>query len=83
MNGWDRMRAWMKRDGGKVFQIGNRRLNIFELLGYLLFVLSLVVYLLPDKPGFGATWIGWVSLFAGAVMVAASAGSGSADGEGK
>ncbi len=82
MNGWARVRAWMNRDNGKMLHIGNRRLNIFELLGYLLFVLALIIYLLHDKTGFGATWIGWVSLFAGAVMVAISAGNANGDDEG-
>lgn len=79
MSRWQRLRAWVNRDDGKMLQIGNRRLNVFELLGYLLFVLSLVIYVLHDKTGFNATWIGWAALFGGAVMVALSAGGANDD----
>ena len=71
--------------GNKTIQIGGVRLKLLEFAGYLLFVVALVVYMMQGRLGFGESWIGWVALFAGAVLVAVGANgeSGGDGGEGQ
>ncbi len=65
----NKLREWINRDDGKFYQIGNENLNVIEIIGYFLLVLSLVLYGLHQKAGLEATWIGWVSFLVGVVMV--------------
>lgn len=65
---WGRLRTWINCDDGKVYRVGNRNLSLLEILGYLLCAISLVIYVLHDKAGFNAAWIGWVLFGAGITM---------------
>ena len=60
---------WINRDDGKFFQIGNKDLGILEVIGYLLLVLALIIYLLHDKAGVESTWVGWLSLILGLILL--------------
>jgi hypothetical protein len=64
-----KLRAWINRDDGQMFQVGNRDLSAIETIGLLLLVSALIVKVLHDKAGFSATWIGWVCLVVGVVLV--------------
>ncbi len=46
-----RWRRWLNRDDGKHYQIGNRDLTAFEIIGMLLMVSAGAGYLLQDKLG--------------------------------
>ena len=65
MSTWKNIRAWINRDDGRLYQVGNENLNAFEIIGYFLLIIALMVSLLHDKAGLESTWIGWVALFAG------------------
>lgn len=62
MSRWNSIRAWVNRDDGKLYQIGNEELNVFETIEYFLLIVALVVSLVHDKAGLESTWIGWVAL---------------------
>lgn len=62
------IRAWINKNNGSLYQIDNQNLTLFEVIGYLLLVASLIIYLLHDKAGFKETWIGWSFLITGFLL---------------
>jgi hypothetical protein len=72
MTKFQKIRAWINRDDGKVYQIGNKNLGVSESVAYFLFILAMLVYVLHDKAGFKSTWVGWLSLVVGIILVVQS-----------
>ena len=62
-------RARLNKNDGKYFQVDNLTLNLFEVVGHLLIIASLIIYLLHDKLGLKETWLGWLCLVIGLVLV--------------
>jgi hypothetical protein len=64
----DNIRAWINKNNGSFYQIDNQNLTLFEVIGYLIFVASLIIYLIHDKAEFKETWIGWLFLVSGFIL---------------
>lgn len=60
-----KIRKWINKNDGKYFQIENQKFNFFQSFGFMLIVLSLVVYLFHEKAGFQYTWVGWLLFISG------------------
>lgn len=69
MSKWKSFRIWINKNDGSFYQVDNQKLTIYEVVGYLLFIASFIVYLLQEKIGLEETWVGWVLLSAGLVLV--------------
>jgi hypothetical protein len=70
MSKWENIRARINKNDGSFYQIDNYNLTVFEAIGFLLFIASFVIYILHDKTGFKETWLGWVFLIIGFVLIA-------------
>lgn len=70
MNKLNKIREWANRDNGHVLKIGNRKLNLFEALGFLCVLLAVVIFVVHSKLGLGANWMGWSAFIVGAILVA-------------
>lgn len=66
---YGKVRAWINRDDGKFYRAGNRNLNLIEIMCYLFLIASMIVYQLHNKTGFSKTWIGWLSLTLGVILL--------------
>ena len=64
------IREKINKDDGKYFQIENRDLKLKEIVGYAFLVLAMLIYLIVDKLGFQQSWLGWIFLFIGIILVA-------------
>jgi len=69
MSKFEKIRAWINRDDGEMYQIGNKKLGVAEVIGYLLCIVAMLVYLLHSKVGFEQTWVGWAALIVGFCLV--------------
>jgi hypothetical protein len=69
MTKWKKIRTWINRDDGKMYQVGNKNFGALEIIGWFFLILALLVYTLHDKAGIESTWIGWLSFFLGLVFI--------------
>ena len=69
MTKWNKIRAWINRDDGKIYQVGNKNLGALETIGWFLLILALLVCTLHDKAGIESTWVGWLSFFLGLILL--------------
>ena len=68
MRKWENIRAWINKNDSSFIQFDNYNLTILEVIGFLLFIASFVIYILHDKTGFKETWLGWLFLISGLVL---------------
>jgi len=64
-----KFRTWINKNDGSYFQVDNQNFNLWQVVGFLFVIASLIVYLLHDKVGFSRTWLGWVFLFTGFISL--------------
>ena len=69
MSKWENIRAWINKNDGSFYQVDNYKLNVFEAIGFLLFIASFIVYVMHDKAGFKETWLGWVFITIGIISI--------------
>ncbi len=61
-------RNWINKNDGRYFQVDNLKLNLFEVVGYLLMIFSVMYYFLHEKVSVDQDWIGWTLLVIGLVL---------------
>ncbi|WP_299873046.1 hypothetical protein [uncultured Cocleimonas sp.] len=64
-----KFRTWINKNDGSYFQVDNQNFNLWQVTGFLLVISAFIVYLLHDKMGFSSTWLGWVFLLAGFILL--------------
>lgn len=63
MSHFAKLRQWVNRDDGKLYQAGNRSLGAVETIGLLLFVSAIALWQIHVKAGISIIW----SLAAGSI----------------
>jgi len=65
----NKFRERVNKNDGAFYQVDNQTLTLYEVIGYLLLIASLIIYLLHEKVNFEHTWLGWVFLFTSMPLV--------------
>ncbi|MCX7515402.1 hypothetical protein [Frateuria sp. STR12] len=63
MSRFAKLRQWVNRDDGSLYQVGNRSLGAVETIGLLIFVSAIGLWQLHVKAGISIIW----SLAAGSI----------------
>jgi hypothetical protein len=65
-----KLRRWINRDDGRIYQADNRDLGVLEALGLFFVGTSALAWFLLPKMGLSSSWAG-ASALAGVVLLAA------------
>ena len=69
MNFQTKLRAWINRDDGRYYQVGNTKLRWYEIAGYLSVVVAVGLYGIPQMALLGFKQFSIIFLIAGAVLL--------------
>ena len=56
MSRFGKLRQWVNRDDGSLYQAGNRSLGVVETIGLLIFVSAIALWQLHVKAGISIIW---------------------------
>ena len=76
MSKWVKVRRWINRDNGRIYQVGNRNLNAIEVMGWLFFIVAMLSHLFTEKTSANLSWLGWSSLVVGVMLMIVGACKG-------
>jgi hypothetical protein len=69
MRKWAKVRRWINRDNGRIYQGGNCNLNAMEIIGWLFFIVSMLSYLFTEKALANLAWQGWSTLAVSVILI--------------
>ena len=61
-------RNWLNKNDGQYFQVDNLELHLFEVLGHLLMIFSVMYYFLHEKVDVDQNWMGWTLIVIGLAL---------------